>query len=256
MTLGDTLYIVIPAYNEEANLHELVNGWYPMLACAGPKSRLLIINDGSQDKSSALLAELQAARPQLLYRDESNKGHGPSLVQAYQLALEAGADYIFQTDSDNQTSPEDFPDLWLRRRAFPVCAGFRKVREDGKSRVFVSHVLSLFLGLFFRVWVKDANVPFRLYQSVVLEKLVPTLDALNKLPNAILMAETRKLRLAHFYRDIRFAARKKGSNSINPKKIVKIGFNAIAELFSTARRFFKAKQKIKLELEKEGCRFT
>lgn len=256
MTIGDTLYIVIPAYNEAANLEELVSGWYPILECAGPKSRLLIINDGSQDGSAELLAQLQENRPQLLVRDETNKGHGPSLIQAYQLALEAGAHYIFQTDSDNQTSAEDFPDLWLRRKAYPVCAGFRRKREDGQARVIISKVLTMVLALFFRVKASDANVPFRLYQRAVLATLLPEITPDFKIVNALLMAETEKLRLAHYRKDIVFRARQKGSNSINLKKIMRIGGQALVAFFKASRKFFTAREKLRNELEREGCQFV
>ncbi len=255
MTIGDTLYIVIPAYNEAANLDELVSSWYPMLDCAGPESRLLIINDGSRDDSAELLARLQEDRPQLVVRNESNKGHGPSLIQGYQLALEAGAHYIFQTDSDNQTSAEDFPDLWLRRAAFPVCAGFRRIREDGRARVMISKVLTVVLAIFFRVKASDANVPFRLYQRAVLATLLPEIAPDFKIVNALLMAETLKLRLAHYRKDISFAARKKGVNSINLQKIVKIGGQALVDFFKASRKFFASREKMRSELEHEGCQF-
>ncbi len=255
MTIGDTLYIVIPAYNEEANLEELLAGWYPMLDCAGPQSRILIINDGSKDGTAEILVRLQEDYPQLTYLNEENKGHGPSLIQAYTYAVEAGADYIFQTDSDNQTSPLDFPDLWMRRKAYPVCAGFRRNREDGKARVFVSKVLTAVLAIFYRVRVKDANVPFRLYRSSVLAVLLPKVSADFKLINALLMAETRKLGLLHYYHDITFSARQKGSNSINPKKIFLIGRQAIASLFRESRKFFANKNMLRNKLAQEGCQF-
>ncbi len=256
MTIGDCLYIVIPAYNEVDNLSEVIEAWYPMLECAGPASRLLILNDGSTDGSAALLEELKSDRPQLLVLNESNKGHGPSLRQAYGLAVEAGADYVFQTDSDNQTRAEDFPDLWLRRGVYPVCAGYRKVREDGKSRLFVSKVLTLILSVFFRVWVKDANVPFRLYRKEVLEVLLPHIPLDFKLINAVLMAETRRLKLKHYLHDITFRARTKGKNSVNMKKVFILGWQALVAFAKVSRKFFQNKVNICEALEKSGCQFV
>lgn len=256
MTIGDCLYIVIPAYNEEDNLSELIEAWYPILALTGPKSCMLILNDGSTDRSAALLEELGRNRPQLLVLNETNKGHGPSLIHAYRYAVEAGADYVFQTDSDNQTKAEDFPDLWLRRGAYPVCVGYRREREDGKSRVLVSQVLTLVLSLFFGVWVKDANVPFRLYRREVLEALLPLIPADFKLVNALFMAETRRLKLKHYYHDIKFLARAKGENSIHLKKIVTIGWQALLSFLKVSRKFFQSKAQIRAKLEKEGCQFA
>ena len=45
----DSLYIVMPAYNEEANIEKVIEQWYPVVERTGENSRLVIINDGSKD---------------------------------------------------------------------------------------------------------------------------------------------------------------------------------------------------------------
>ena len=51
------LYIVIPAYNEEANIEQCIRDWYPIVEKynGGGKSRLVIIDDGSKDKTYAVM---------------------------------------------------------------------------------------------------------------------------------------------------------------------------------------------------------
>ena len=49
--MQDKLYIVIPAYNEEANIGRVVDEWYPIAVMAGESSRLVIVNDGSRDNT-------------------------------------------------------------------------------------------------------------------------------------------------------------------------------------------------------------
>ena len=58
--LMDKLYIVIPAYNEEENIENVVNDWYPVVTAhdGNGESRLLIINDGSKDSTYEKLKEL------------------------------------------------------------------------------------------------------------------------------------------------------------------------------------------------------
>ena len=51
----DTLYIVIPAYNEEATILSVINQWYPVVEKVGGDSRLVIVNDGSKDSTLSLL---------------------------------------------------------------------------------------------------------------------------------------------------------------------------------------------------------
>ena len=49
----DKLYIVIPAYNEEANIEQVIRDWYSVVEKVGGESRLVIIDDGSKDSTFA-----------------------------------------------------------------------------------------------------------------------------------------------------------------------------------------------------------
>ena len=51
----DFLYIVLPAYNEQENIEAVVAQWYPIVEAIGPESRLVVVDDGSRDKTYALL---------------------------------------------------------------------------------------------------------------------------------------------------------------------------------------------------------
>lgn len=118
----DSLYIVMPAYNEAENLPDVVREWYPVVETyhGDGRSRLVIVNDGSRDDTLAVLQKLAATHPQLVVLDKKNSGHGATLLYAYQYALDHGADYIFQTDSDGQTRPSEFAAFWAQREAYPV----------------------------------------------------------------------------------------------------------------------------------------
>ena len=53
--------------------------------------------------------------PQLIPLDKPNSGHGATVLYLYRYAIENGADYIFQTDSDGQTNPEEFWQMYENR---------------------------------------------------------------------------------------------------------------------------------------------
>ena len=67
--------------------------------------------------------------------NKPNGGHGATVLYGYKYALKNGADYIFQTDSDGQTLPEEFEPFWKRRQKYDMVIGWRKDRQDGISRV-------------------------------------------------------------------------------------------------------------------------
>ena len=109
----DRLIIVIPAYNEEENIENVVAQWHPIVEKTGGDSRLFVINDGSTDRTQEELDHLQGKYPQLRTVKKENQGHGATILYGYRCAIAEGADYIFQTDSDGQTLPEEFWKLWL-----------------------------------------------------------------------------------------------------------------------------------------------
>ena len=106
----DKLYIVIPAYNEQDNIELVVNDWYPIIEKhnGNGQSRLVIIDDGSKDSTYEKLKQCAETRPLLTPLTKPNGGHGATVLYGYKYALKNGADYIFQTDSDGQTLPDEF----------------------------------------------------------------------------------------------------------------------------------------------------
>lgn len=99
--MSEVLYIVIPAYNEEENIENIVNDWYPVVVQRGNSaSSLVIIDDGSKDNTRAILEKCRQSRPLLEVHTKVNGGHGAAVLYGYKYALSQGADYIFQTDSD------------------------------------------------------------------------------------------------------------------------------------------------------------
>jgi glycosyltransferase involved in cell wall biosynthesis len=101
----ESLYIVMPAYNEEANIKKTITDWYRIISDIGNNSKLVIVDDGSKDSTYVKAKELQLQYPELVILSKPNSGHGSTCLYAYNYALKQGATYIFQTDSDGQTSP-------------------------------------------------------------------------------------------------------------------------------------------------------
>ncbi|MDE7061507.1 MAG: glycosyltransferase family 2 protein [Lachnospiraceae bacterium] len=223
----EKLYIVIPAYNEEENIEAVVADWYPIVEKIGGESRLVIIDDGSRDSTYKKMQELAETRPLFTPVTKSNEGHGATVLYGYQYALKAGANYVFQTDSDGQTLPAEFWPFWERRKDYEMVIGHRKGRQDGISRVFVTKTLKLVCRICFHVTVTDANTPFRLMQAKSLSENIKLIPDKFNLSNVILSVIYAKKKQKVLYLPITFRPRQGGVNSINFKKIVKIGKKAL-----------------------------
>ncbi len=223
----EKLYIVIPAYNEEENIESVVADWYPIVEKIGGESRLVIIDDGSRDSTYKKMQELAKTKPLFTPVTKQNEGHGATVLYGYQYALKAGANYVFQTDSDGQTLPAEFWPFWEKRKDYEMVIGHRKGRQDGISRVFVTKTLKLVCRICFHVKVTDANTPFRLMQAKSLSENIKLIPDKFNLSNVVLSVIYAKKKQKVLYLPITFRPRQGGVNSINLKKIVKIGRKAL-----------------------------
>lgn len=226
------IYIVMPAYNEHDNIETVVAQWHPIveeLNDGGFDATLAIANDGSKDDTGAKLQALTANYKHLLPLNKSNSGHGATVIYLYNYAIGHGADFVFQTDSDGQTNPEEFWQMWEARDDFDLQVGYRNHREDGFSRIMVTKVLKLVVRLTFGVTVTDANTPFRLFK---VKALKPVLDLIPNdffLINVAMSAISVKKKLKCRWLPITFKPRQGGVNSINLKRIFKIGYKAVGD---------------------------
>lgn len=225
----DKLYIIIPAYNEEENINNVINDWYPIVQKIGNGSKLVIINDGSKDSTYSIMKRRTEELKDFEPLAKENGGHGDTILYGYKYAVEAGADYVFQTDSDGQTLPEEFWPFWEKRQEWDMVIGQRKGRQDGFSRVFVTKTLKLVLRLCFGVNIKDANTPFRLMKATKLKEQLDLVPKGYNLSNVLISVIYARKKLKVLYIPITFRPRQGGINSINMKKIFRIGKQAVRD---------------------------
>lgn len=226
----DKLFVVIPAYNEEKNIKKVVNDWYKIVEKYGKDgSKLVVINDGTKDNTYKILKEMAKDKELLTVLTKSNSGHGPTIIYGYKYALKNDADYIFQTDSDGQTNPEEFEKFWNERNDYDAIFGNRINRADGKQRVFVEKTLCRILKHYFKVNIQDSNAPFRLMTREYLKKYLPMIDDNYNLPNVMLTTFGAYYNDKIKFEEITFKTRQGGKNSLNIKKIIRIGINALKD---------------------------
>lgn len=236
--------LIIPAYNEEENIDMVVKEWHDVVKKIGNNSKLVVINDGSKDNTYTRLLQLKEKYKYLEPLTKQNGGHGDTLLYGYKYAIENNADYIFQTDSDGQTLSSEFQQFWNLRKKYNVILGNRVNREDGKSRKFVEKTLCFILKLIFNVNIPDANAPYRLMDSSTVSKYIDIMPEHYNLPNVILSTCFKYYNEKIIFLPITFRPRQGGVNSINLKKIIKIGIQAIKD-------FVKIKKTMK-ERKNEG----
>jgi len=237
----ESLYIVMPAYNEEANMNSVIDAWYPIISDKGKNSRLVINCSGSRDGTSEIIRSRMEELERLELLEDSKNTYGDKVLDLYRLAVDRAPDFVFQTDSDGQTDPNDFLFFWKNRHNFDVQIGNRYVRGDGIVRKAVQYVECSMLALFFKVKVPDANTPFRLMRTEVLKKYLSVIPANYSMPNMILTAFFTAGDEKISFPKVRFGARQGGKNTMNLKKIFVCGVESLRVFFLASRSFINRK---------------
>jgi glycosyltransferase involved in cell wall biosynthesis len=166
--VGELLYVVMPIYNEQTSIGGVVREWKEALAKAAPDHRILILNDGSKDNTAQVLADLAAATPGVEIINKPNSGHGQTCIMGYGEAIQRGARWIFQIDSDGQCDPQYFAAAWAKRGECAAVYGKRMDRDDGTARKVISFFCRLATHIATGVNVRDPNVPYRLMRADIL----------------------------------------------------------------------------------------
>lgn len=226
------LLVVMPIYNEQANIRSVLAEWMPPLLACEPSTTLIALNDGSRDATAATLDDLEAEYgDRLCVIHKTNSGHGLTCRMGYEIAAASSAEWVFQIDSDGQCDPAYFPEFWKAREAADCVFGFRSTRDDGLSRLLISRICTAATFVATGRSLKDANVPYRLMRKEVIApalRVIPSdFDILN-VALTLVLKRNRKLRWKHL--PIHFRARQGGENSINIPKVLRMGTSMLFDL--------------------------
>ena len=226
------LAVVMPIYNEEANIASVVSEWLPALEKTGVPFEMLTIDDGSKDRTLDILNQLAGQHPgKIRVVSKPNSGHGRSCRHGYNLALQSPAEWVLQIDSDGQCDPGFFEEFWSRTPEADCVFGYRKTRGDGLARKLISRTCGFLSMLASGTNVRDANVPYRLIRKTALAQALAKVPADFDVQNiALTVALKRHSGLRWQYVPIHFRDRQGGINSINIPKIAKMGWTMLKEL--------------------------
>jgi glycosyltransferase involved in cell wall biosynthesis len=225
--------IVMPAYNEEACLEDVVTIWTNLLKIHGDASenKLIVVNDGSKDRTGQILDAIAAKNQYVFAVHQKNGGHGNAVVNGYRKAVELNAEYVFQTDSDDQFVTTDFEKLWNKRKESKFILGSREIRHDAKFRLLVTRVLRSVLFFVYGTYIVDSNIPFRLIEGTFLKKLIAQLPNPTPFaPNIFIAIMAKKSGQELFSLPITHKERATGEVSIQKMKLLKVCWQSFKEL--------------------------
>jgi dolichol-phosphate mannosyltransferase len=169
-----TVALVIPTYNEAANLEAIVTAALDNLP---PRRRLLVVDDSSPDGSGEIADRLAAADPDVAVLHRAAKeGIGPAYVAGFEQALAGGAELVAQMDADFSHDPADLPRLLAAAEASDLVLGSRYVAGGGVAdwgplRRAVSRGGSSYARALLGVDIADLTGGFKVFRREVLEAI-------------------------------------------------------------------------------------
>ncbi len=178
-----TLSVVIPAYNEEDGIAEIIErvlAVRPALLEAGVDLELLVVNDGSRDRTADIVAEYPAVR---LVQHETNRGYGAALKTGFAAG---SGELLGFLDADGTYPPEHFPHLCRQAmNGADLVVGSRRSGADTQMpfvRKLGNFIWSNLITLLGGSRVVDPASGMRVFKRAVLERLYPLPDGLNLTP--------------------------------------------------------------------------
>ena len=172
MSATPQLSVVIPVYNEELNLPTLFARLYPVLDALGRGYEIIFTNDGSADRSFALLKAQHAARPDVTRVIDFNTNYGQHM--AIMAAFErVRGDVVVTLDADLQNPPEEIPKLLAQIDAgFDYVGGYRLHRQDSFFRTYASKLINFVREKTTSIEMTDQGCMLRAYRRPIIDAIV------------------------------------------------------------------------------------
>ena len=175
----------MPVYNEEDVVGPVVENWLEVLDGLGIEYELVAIVDGATDASEQVLMAVAEHHERLVVDVKPNSGHGPTILRGYWRGA-LTADWVFQTDSDNEMPAASFGELWDLRHNVDAVVGIRTSRIQSFGRRTITRAARLTVRAAFGCRLADVNCPYRLMRSSALTPLLDLIPDNTFAPNVVL----------------------------------------------------------------------
>lgn len=186
--VGGRLSLVLPAYNEDANIEYVVRRALAVLPAFAESIEIIVVDDGSRDETAAIAARLASGDDRVrLMRHERNRGYGAALTTGFRAST---GDYVMFMDADRQFDIGDVRLLAPFAEEYDIVAGFRMERSDPIHRRVFAEMFNVAVRVLFGVHLRDIDCAFKLFRGDLLRAL--PLTAPGALINTEIQAKARR----------------------------------------------------------------
>ena len=215
-----TLSIVIPVYNEEANLDTLFARLTAVLDAQARPYEILFTNDGSRDNSLVLLGDFHKQRPKQVRVIDFNGNFGQHM--AIMAAFEhSRGEVIVTLDADLQNPPEEIPKLLTEiEKGHDVVGGYRKDRHDSWFRRNASRLLNRVRESTTRIRMRDQGCMLRAYRRRIVENITASGETSTFIPALAMSFAANPAEV-----EVEHAIRAAGESKYGLYKLIRLNFD-------------------------------
>lgn len=217
MTARLTLDVVMPVYNESEILRTVLDDVCREVLDRIGAARLIVVDDCSRDGSLDVLRAAAGDDDRILVLvNEVNVGHGRSVRRGLDTAT---ADWVLQIDSDGQIDLGDFVTLWSKRNQASLVIGRRVDRSDPRHRLILTRVTRLIVSALCGRRITDGNVPFKLVERSLLDRLLPIMPSDAFAPSIMLVVGACSAHVTPCEVPVRHLPRPFGHSTLRPMRL-------------------------------------
>lgn len=211
-----SLSAVMPAYNEEEVLPQALAEAVTALDRVAETWELIVVDDGSTDRSPEILAAWAAREPRVrVLTLRPNRGYSKALAYGFAAAR---YDAVFYTDADAQFDLGEIAALAPHLERHPMVVGVRVKRRDPWLRLLTSWVFNRLQGAVLGVRVRDVNCAFKLFRRSFFQQVHLSSDGF--LIDAELFARARRAGLSWVEVGVTHRPRSAGHSTVKAATVV------------------------------------
>ncbi len=162
------LSVVMPAYNEEANVEPMVEAVLQTFQPITSDLEVIIVDDGSRDRTAEKIRGLAQHPNVRLIQHPKNLGYGAALFSGFTSAKN---EWVFLTDSDRQFNLDEFSKLLPHIQHADLVIGYRAPRRDPFHRRLYGWGWNLLVNILFGQTARDVDCAFKLFKREILDHI-------------------------------------------------------------------------------------
>lgn len=166
-----SLSVVLPAYNEQENIRKTVSEAVSYLGRTVADYEVIVVNDGSSDKTGEVVRKLAEENPKvLLVNHPKNQGYGSAVRSGFE---KSSLDFIFLMDSDGQFDISELDRFFPFLEGSVAVIGYREKRADSFVRKLNAWLYHLYIRIIFGLRARDIDCAFKIFPRAAYESIKP-----------------------------------------------------------------------------------